>query len=65
MSVWRFKAGPTRRSEFYEGLEADNPRSTGRHTSRHTIATSRPLMEDLAELADEFGEGKIFRPNGM
>ena len=56
-----FNGWPDEAIEFYEGLRP-TVQSTGRRKptyDRHVKA----LMEDLQELADEFGEGKIFRPS--
>jgi len=49
--------------EFYDGLEADN--SKAYWTAHKAVYESRvqaPMEALLAELEDEFGEGKIFRP---
>jgi uncharacterized protein (TIGR02453 family) len=58
-----FKGWPVGALEFYEGLEADN--SKGYWTEHKEVYTSEvhaPMVALLAELVDEFGEGKIFRP---
>ena len=50
--------------DFYEGLEADNSRSYWQaHKQVYDAQVLEPMQELLAELADEFGEPKIFRPN--
>jgi uncharacterized protein (TIGR02453 family) len=49
--------------EFYEGLEADNSRTYWQaHKADYETLVLHPMQELLAELADEFGEGNIFRP---
>jgi uncharacterized protein (TIGR02453 family) len=49
--------------EFYEGLEADNSRAYWQaHKADYEALVLNPMQELLAELADEFGEGNIFRP---
>ncbi|MEP7194812.1 MAG: DUF2461 domain-containing protein [Actinomycetota bacterium] len=50
--------------DFYEGLEADNSKSYWQaHKQVYETQVLEPMQELLAELADEFGEPKIFRPN--
>jgi uncharacterized protein (TIGR02453 family) len=49
--------------EFYEGLEADNSKAYWQdHKKVYEEAVRAPMEALLAELADEFGEGRIFRP---
>ncbi len=49
--------------EFYEGLEADNSKVYWQdHRAVYDRHVKAPMEELLAELADEFGTGKIFRP---
>ncbi|MGH2760744.1 MAG: DUF2461 domain-containing protein [Actinomycetota bacterium] len=49
--------------EFYEGLEADNSKTYWQQNKSVFEEQVRGPMEALlAELAREFGEGKIFRP---
>lgn len=58
-----FKGWPAEAIEFYEGLEADNTRAYWQdHKKEYEEFVRAPMVELLAELADEFGEGKIFRP---
>src|SRR5205807_1719459 len=46
------------------GLEADNSKTYWQeHKSVYETAVKAPMDALLAELADEFGEGKVFRPN--
>ncbi|WP_116026805.1 DUF2461 domain-containing protein [Thermomonospora umbrina] len=49
--------------EFYEGLQADN--SMARWTAHKAVydhAVREPMTELFAELEDEFGPAKLFRP---
>jgi len=49
--------------EFFEGLEADNSKAYWQDNKAvYEQAVKAPMSELLAELAEEFGEGKIFRP---
>jgi uncharacterized protein (TIGR02453 family) len=49
--------------EFYEGLEADNSRTYWQaHKADYEALVLQPMQELLAELADDFGEGNVFRP---
>ena len=49
--------------EFFEGLEADNSKAYWqRNKSVYEALVRAPMEELLAELAPEWGEGKIFRP---
>jgi uncharacterized protein (TIGR02453 family) len=58
-----FKGWPAEAIEFYEGLEADNTRVYWQdHKAEYEDLVRAPMVELLAELAGEFGEGKIFRP---
>jgi uncharacterized protein (TIGR02453 family) len=58
-----FKGWPVTAIEFYEGLEADNSRTFWtEHKSTYERDVRDPMVALLAELADEFGEGRIFRP---
>lgn len=58
-----FKGWPDEALEFYEGLEADNSKVYWQaHKPVYDRHVKAPMDELLAELADEFGEGKIFRP---
>ena len=58
-----FTGWPAEAIEFYEGLEADNTRAYWQdHKQEYEDLVRRPMTELLAELAGEFGEGKIFRP---
>ena len=58
-----FRGWPAEAIEFYEGLEADNTRAYWQdHKKEYEELVKGPMVDLLAELADEFGEGKIFRP---
>ena len=58
-----FRGWPVEAIEFYEGLEADNSRTYWQeHKSVYEKLVKGPMDELLAELAGEFGEGKVFRP---
>ncbi len=59
-----FRGWPAEAIEFYEGLEADNSRTYWQaHKQDYEKLVRGPMNELLSELAPEFGEGKIFRPN--
>jgi uncharacterized protein (TIGR02453 family) len=50
--------------DFYEGLEIDNSRAYWQsHKNVYDEQVIGPMQALLAELSDEFGEAKIFRPN--
>jgi uncharacterized protein (TIGR02453 family) len=50
--------------DFYEGLEADNSRTYWQaHKQIYEEQVRAPMLALLDELADEFGEGKVFRPS--
>ncbi|MDY6999237.1 MAG: DUF2461 domain-containing protein [Actinomycetota bacterium] len=58
-----FRGWPIEAVEFYEGLEADNSKVYWQeHKPVYEQHVKAPMEELLAELADEFGEGKMFRP---
>jgi uncharacterized protein (TIGR02453 family) len=58
-----FRGWPVEAIEFFEGLEADNSKIYWQaNKSVYETSVLRPMEELLAELADEFGEGRIFRP---
>ncbi|MCV7215976.1 DUF2461 domain-containing protein [Mycobacterium crocinum] len=59
-----FRGWPIEAVEFYEGLEADNSKVYWtRHRAVYDRHVKAPMEELLAELAGEFGEGKLFRPH--
>ncbi|WP_059016774.1 DUF2461 domain-containing protein [Mycobacterium sp. M26] len=58
-----FAGWPIEAVEFYEGLEADNSKVYWtEHKAVYDRYVKAPMDELLAELAAEFGAGKIFRP---
>jgi uncharacterized protein (TIGR02453 family) len=58
-----FRGWPEDALAFYEGLEADNSKTYWTaNLAVYTDAVLGPMTALLAELAGEFGEGKIFRP---
>jgi uncharacterized protein (TIGR02453 family) len=58
-----FRGWPDEAVEFYEGLTADNTRAYWQdHKPVYEQSVKAPMEELLAELADEFGTGRIFRP---
>ncbi|MCU1408554.1 MAG: hypothetical protein JWM23_634 [Microbacteriaceae bacterium] len=59
-----FTGWPPAAVQFYLGLEADNSKAYWtRMKSVYEASVLAPMEALLQELADEFGEGKIFRPN--
>lgn len=58
-----FTGWTARALDFYRGLEADNSRTYWLdHKDIYESAVLAPMNALLDELADEFGEGKVFRP---
>lgn len=58
-----FRGWPAEALEFFEGLEADNSKSYWQaHKDDYEHLVRRPMLDLLAELEAEFGEGRIFRP---
>jgi uncharacterized protein (TIGR02453 family) len=58
-----FRGWPVEAVEFYEGLADDNTKTYWRdHKSVYDGSVKAPMEELLAELADDFGEGRVFRP---
>lgn len=59
-----FKGWTAAAIEFFEELESDNSKAYWQaHKAIYDEKVRRPMEELLVELAPEFGEGKIFRPN--
>jgi uncharacterized protein (TIGR02453 family) len=59
-----FQGWPEAALDFYEGLEEDNSKEYWTaHKAIYTAAVLGPMTELADELADDFGEVKIFRPN--
>lgn len=58
-----FRGWPVEALEFYEGLEADNSKVYWQdHKEVYEQCVRGPMEQLLAELAEEFGPGKLFRP---
>ena len=58
-----FKGWPVEAVEFYEGLEADNTKAYWQaHKSVYEQRVKAPMEDLLAELSEEFGAGRVFRP---
>ena len=58
-----FDGWPEEALDFYEGLEADNSKAYWTaHKDVYENAVRAPMLALLADLAKEFGEGKMFRP---
>ncbi|HWG24092.1 DUF2461 domain-containing protein [Actinospica sp.] len=58
-----FTGWPERAFTFYEGLEADNSKAYwSAHRAVYDADVVAPMEALLSELADEFGDGKLFRP---
>ena len=58
-----FSGWPTEALDFYDGLAADNTKTYWtEHKAVYDEKILRPMAELAEELAEEFGEPKIFRP---
>jgi len=58
-----FRGWPVEAIEFFEGLEADNSKAYWHdHKAVYEAAVKAPMEELVAELAPEFGTGRVFRP---
>ena len=58
-----FHGWPAEALEFFDGLEADNSKTYWQaHKQDYETLVRGPMEALLAELAPEWGEGKIFRP---
>jgi uncharacterized protein (TIGR02453 family) len=58
-----FTGWPVEAVEFFEGLELDNSKAYWlQHKEAYERFVKAPMEQLLAELADEFGDGRIFRP---
>jgi uncharacterized protein (TIGR02453 family) len=58
-----FNGWPEEALDFYDGLAADNSKTYWtEHKALYTEKILRPMTELTEELAEEFGEPKIFRP---
>ncbi|MFN8052300.1 MAG: DUF2461 domain-containing protein [Acidimicrobiales bacterium] len=50
--------------EFYRGLEAHNSREYWQaHKSTYERAVKEPMLDLIDELREEFGDGRLYRPN--
>ncbi|MFC6357111.1 DUF2461 domain-containing protein [Luethyella okanaganae] len=59
-----FAGWPASGLDFYSGLEADNSKTYwNENKDVYEASVLAPMRALLEELAEEFGEGKIFRPN--
>jgi len=59
-----FTGWPVEAVEFYEGLEDDNSRTYWmEHKAVYDRCVKAPMEALLVELADDYGAGRIFRPN--
>ena len=59
-----FTGWPVEAIEFYEGLEDDNSREYWHgHKAVYEQCVKAPMQALLDELEDDFGAGRIFRPN--
>jgi uncharacterized protein (TIGR02453 family) len=59
----RFRGWPAEALEFFEGLHADNSKAYWQaNKATYEAAVRSPMLALLAELATEFGDGRIFRP---
>lgn len=58
-----FRGWPLQIVEFFDGLEVDNTKSYwAAHKNFYEVSVLAPMQMLLAELAPEFGEGRVFRP---
>jgi uncharacterized protein (TIGR02453 family) len=63
MVAMAFKGWPVEAVEFYEGLEADNTKTYWQaHKAVYERCVKAPMDELLAELAEDYGAGRVFRP---
>jgi uncharacterized protein (TIGR02453 family) len=59
-----FTGWPTQAIDFYDGLEEDNSKAYWQaNKATYDRCVKGPMEELLADLAGEFGPGRIFRPN--
>ena len=58
-----FRGWPAEAVAFFEGLEADNTKAYWQaHKAVYEECVRAPMEALLADLEDEFGEGRVFRP---
>lgn len=59
-----FRGWPADAIDFYDGLEEDNSKAYWQaQKGTYDLSVRGPMEELLAELAGQFGPGRIFRPN--
>jgi uncharacterized protein (TIGR02453 family) len=59
-----FTGWPVEAIEFFEGLEDDNSRAYWQaHKDVYARSVKAPMEALLAELEDDYGAGRVFRPN--
>ncbi len=59
----QFTGFPEAALDFYDDLEVDNTKTFWEaHKDTYTTSVAAPMKALTAELADEFGQAKIFRP---
>ncbi|MFM7147456.1 MAG: DUF2461 family protein, partial [Actinomycetales bacterium] len=59
----RFEGFPAEAFEFYDALADNNTRPWwNEHKAEYERAVRDPMLAFLAELQQEFGEGKVYRP---
>ena len=64
MNPMAFTGWPVEAVEFYEGLMSDNSKVYWQeHKGVYERDVRAPMVQLLAELADEFGPGTLFRPH--
>jgi uncharacterized protein (TIGR02453 family) len=58
-----FAGWPSAAIDFYDGLEEDNSKAYWtKHKGEYDVAVRAPMDALLADVAAEFGTGKVFRP---
>ena len=58
-----FTGWPAAAVDFYDGLEEDNSKAYWtKHKGEYDVAVRAPMDALLADVAAEFGTGKVFRP---
>ncbi|GAB3575546.1 DUF2461 domain-containing protein [Leifsonia lichenia] len=63
MTAERFTGWPRGAADFYAGLEADNSKAYWTsHKEVYETQVLAPMLALIAELAGEFGDGRVFRP---
>jgi uncharacterized protein (DUF2461 family) len=58
-----FRGWPVEAVEFYEGLQADNTKAYRQaHKDVYERCVQGPMEALLEELAEQFGQGRLFKP---